>query len=183
MERINIEEFLHKKTLIVGDIAKGKTKLTAFLVKKLIVNGYGNFITILDLAPERRDKIGGKIRDFIDVKNIRYLTTNILGPRMNAKNIEELYDISRRNKNSIEKLFNIYEEKPSKILVINDLTLYLHAGDIERLLNLIRLSETFIGNAYKGKSFEIEIFKEFNQKERELVERIERLMDIVIELF
>jgi len=102
---------------------------------------------------------------------------------MNAKNIEELYDISRRNKNSIEKLFNIYEEKTSKILVINDLTLYLHAGDIERLLNLIRFSETFIGNAYKGKSFEIEIFKEFNQKERELVERIERLMDIVIELF
>jgi predicted transcriptional regulator len=183
LAKINLEEFLKRKTLITGDVATGKTKLTAFIVKEMIKEGMDKEITIIDMAPERKGKVGGKIKDFINVEKIRYLTCDILGPRLNAKNIEDLYRIAEMNKRNIDSLIEIYEKEPTKILIINDLTIYLHRGNVEKLLKIIDTSETFIGNAYKGKFFQNGIYKDFNERERKLLEIVEKIMNSVIHLF
>lgn len=183
MGSIDIKELLKKKTLIVGDVATGKTKLTSFIIKEMINEGMKNDITIIDMAPERKGKVGGKIRDFIDVNNLRYYTFKALGPRSNAKDEKTLYRIAEMNRKNIEVFFEVYKKQPTKILVINDLTIYLHAGSLERIFEIINLAETFIGNAYKGSFFENSVFKDFNEKEKEVLKMVEKFMDIVIELY
>jgi hypothetical protein len=40
------------------------------------------------------------------------------------------------------------------------------AGDVEKLLSVINISETFLGNAYKGAFFQNGIYRDFNERER-----------------
>jgi hypothetical protein len=57
------------------------------------------------------------------------------------------------------------------------------AGDVEKLLSVINISETFLGNAYKGAFFQNGIYRDFNERERKLLKIIEKSMNNIIHLF
>jgi DNA replication protein DnaC len=181
--KLNINNILRKRTLIVGDIGSGKTKLTAQIVKNLIDKGFSSEITVIDMAPQRKGIIGGKISEYIDIKTIRYLNAeNVQGPRITAKTTEELFTIAENNKRIIEPLLNHYLNNPTEILVINDLTLYLHKGSPIKIIQCITKSKTFVGNAYQGTKLSRNDSKEFDKIESDKLLEIIKIIDYIIKL-
>jgi len=161
------------KILIVGEIGSGKTKLTEKLVNTLIRLGLDKMITVIDFAPSYRG-IGLPL----NVHGIRILKPKkIYAPRLMGKSCDEVWEYARRNAKLTEPLIKEYIERPTPILVINDLTLYLHAGDPKLLYKAIDLSTLFIGNAYYGLKLKDEC--SLWQRERELVEELFRKVDVV----
>lgn len=186
-ESISIDEFLRKKILIIGDVGVGKTELTAHIAKTLLKNGYGKDITIIDLAPTRlsdcQRKVGGRITDYINVDQVKYLTSNfITAPRSTAKSRDELVVMIVKNRQLIDPLLNEYLGSPTSILAINDLTMYLHAGKLDKIKRCIFKSETFIGNAYYGDFFNNDLGTGISAREKKLTDELCRIMDKVINL-
>ncbi|MFX0096308.1 MAG: hypothetical protein ACFE7E_00945 [Candidatus Hodarchaeota archaeon] len=176
---------MRKKTLILGDIGTGKTRLTAQIIKELLKNGYRNDITIIDLAPIQPSncgrKVGGRITDYINIDQVRYLTSNsITAPRSTARSRDELVVMIVKNKQLIDPLLNKYLESPTKILTINDLTMYLHAGKLDKMEECILKSESFIGNAYYGTFFKNDLGTGVSARERKLTDKLCRIMDKTI---
>lgn len=181
--KISINNILYKRTLIVGDVGSGKTKLTAQIVKNLIDMGFSSEITVIDMAPQRMGVIGGKISEYIDTGLIKYLNAeNVQGPRITAKIREELFTIAENNMRIIEPLLNYYLNNPTEILVINDLTLYLHRGSPIKIIQCIAKSKTFIGNAYQGIRLSRSDSKDFDRIESDKLLEIIKIMDNIIKL-
>ncbi|MGC8949189.1 MAG: hypothetical protein ACP5OK_07625 [Thermoprotei archaeon] len=181
--KINIHDLLHKRTLIIGDIGKGKTRITALIVGLLIDSGFKEKITIIDMAPPRSGMVGGKISEYININSIRYFHDDrIRGPRFSAKTLEELSLIAERNKDIIEQFLNHYLNNPTEILIINDLTIYLHKGSTSKIIQCINKSKTFIGNAYSGVKLYREQFKDFDTNESNKLSEIMKIMDNIIKL-
>lgn len=181
--KLSIDDILHKRTLIIGDVGSGKTRLTAQIVKNLIDKGFSSEITVIDMAPQHRGMIGGKISEYMDTKLIRYLNAeNVQGPRITAKTTEELFTIAENNRRIIEPLLNYYLNNPTEILVINDLTLYLHRGSPIKIIKCITKSKTFIGNAYQGTKLSRSDSKDFDRIESDKLLEIIKIMNRVIKL-
>lgn len=187
MESISVSEFLGKSTLIIGDVGVGKTKLTALVVEELLKKGYGNDITIIDLAPMpvtyRGMQVGGRVSNYVDIDPVRYLTSeSITAPRLTAKSRDELVDIIERNRQLAESCLEKYLVSPTKILTINDLTIYLHAGRLDIVTGCISKSETFIGNAYYGDSLKNDLGTGISTREKQSIDRFCQIVDRVISL-
>lgn len=145
---LDIKKFINKRTLIVGDVNSGKTQYTLSIIEEFLKNGI-NDIAIMDLAPETVKNIGGKMVP-PDHPGILYVTTGIAAPRLTGKDEEEIMMLARKNAESIETLFDEYLLKPRQHLFVNDVTLYLHAGTLERLNEILSTAATQIINAYRG---------------------------------
>jgi len=186
-ESISVDEFLGKNTLIIGDVGVGKTKLTARIVEELLKNGYGNDITLIDLAPitvsSCARQVGGRITDYIDVEQVKYLTSNsITAPRLTAKSGDELVEIIEKNRQLTELFLKEYLISPTRILTINDVTIYLHAGKLDTIEKCVFKSESFIGNAYYGAFFKNDLGTGVSAREKKLTDKLCRIMDKIISL-
>ena len=184
-QQLSVNEILNKRTLIIGELASGKTLLTLKLTLNLVNNGYGKHITVLDFAPKKIGNIGGKFLDFgfNPSKVFAYLTPlKVYTPRISAKSSQELLSLAVKNKENIEKIIFKYLANPTEILVINDLTLYFHAGSLELIDECIMLSKTFIANAYYGRELSFNHGTGVSAKERSLVIELMKYMDNIIVL-
>ena len=181
--RIDFREFLGKRVLVVGEVGSGKTKLLARFLEFLIGSGYGSEVTLIDLAPSYRG-VGRLVEEHTDaVRAVRYLKPDkIFPPRLLGRDCEEVLKYAELNYRAAEKLFEEFAEKPSKILLINDLTIYLHRGEVERLLEIIGLAETFAATAYEGSVLEDDKGSGVTARERRLLSELKREMDIVLRL-
>ena len=94
-----------------------------------------------------------------------------------GKNETHTRELARDNAQTIETLFVDLERHSRDVLFINDLTLYLQAGNIDRILNVLQNSATTIINAYYGNSFSD---SELTRRERQLTEIIMKNSDSVI---
>ncbi len=171
------DEHWGKKTLFLGDVNSGKTQKTLELLAQ-VIDRKSDEIAVLDLAPEKTQEIGGKI-DVPSHPRVSYYTTTITPPRLMGRNIAEVRTYARQNREAIEKLFSRYLKDPKKILFINDVSLYLQMGDLDRLLEVLRPSHTAIINGYYGKTFGE---SEFSQKEKKQMDQLAKLCDRVIHL-
>lgn len=176
-----MKEFLGKKTLLVGDVNSGKTSFLVEFLKYLVENNYSNDVTVIDMAPPKLHGVGGAIRDYTDYfSRIRYLRIErIWAPRLMGKNKEEVLRYAEENRINIEPLLNIYSSNPSRILLVNDLTIYLHAGDVERILELLNLAETFMATAYEGIRLQDDKNSSITERERRLLNILKEKVDIV----
>jgi len=148
-------------TLIYGETNTGKTFYTAKFVQYLleIEKFEPKKISILDFAPKSKNfkslKIGGQLLDFYEnciYCNYIPFKGEITPPRLSAKNKKELYaNICNNYKLTSENLLN-YAQNPTPFLIINDMSIYLHLGSKTTLLEIIKKSSTFLGNAYYGTS-------------------------------
>jgi len=176
MNDADIAGYLGQRTVIAGAVNCGKTTRTAALLKQFLVAGHTHDLAIVDLAPDPVRGIGGKLALELPPQ-VLYLTAPIAAPRLMGRNAAHVMELAIRNAKVIETLFAELERQPRDILFLNDVTLYLQAGNLDRLLGLLRNSGTVIINAYYGNSF---ADSELTRRERQLTKTLMDHCDNVI---
>jgi hypothetical protein len=180
-EDLDFNEFIGQNTLLYGETNTQKTLLTSKFVQFLLESKEvtPKEITILDFAPNlskiKNLKIGGKIRDFyensIKCRNISF-KGDIIPPRLNSRNKTELYQYAFENYKKTSQILNAFNKNPTSILIINDISIYLHIGTLELLLKAISNSTTFFGNSYYGSSIKQDFANLFSRREKRRVENL-----------
>lgn len=184
----SLKDYWGKRTLIIGDVGTGKTKLTVELLEEAVRKSHGEEITIIDMAPAttfvKDRKIGGKLSEHTEAtKSVRYLTPEkVETPRLRAQSAEELLELVRLNEERIKPLLTRYIENPTPILFINDISIYLQQGSAEPVLSAAKKAETFIANGYYGRYFAFDYGTGVSKVEKELIDTLGERMDIVIKL-
>ncbi len=173
-------------TLIYGETNTGKTFYTAKFVQYLleIEKLEPKKISILDFAPKlayfNNLKIGGRIQDYyensVKCNNINF-KGDIIPPRLNANNKNEMYRNVCHNFNKISEIIEIYNSNPTPVLIINDISLYLHLGSNKYLINTINKSDTFFGNSYYGTTISSKFSKVISIKEKRKVESLIKIIE------
>ena len=178
---LDFNEILGKKTIIYGEINTGKTKITAEFVRFLLEEKKINpaEISILDFGPKLIEingkKIGGRISDFYPQSEICDNIKpkgDIIPPRLNAKSKEELHKNAQHNYLITLKSLEEFHSNPTPVLIINDISIYLHKGNEILLLDVIEQCETFLGNTDYGTLIKSQFDPAFSEKEKRLVEKI-----------
>jgi len=159
MPGIHLEDYLSRKTLILGDVNTGKTTLTRKVLEALCRRNLGGRIAIVDMAPEVPEKlanekgligVGGKLMP-PERHDILYLGGHFEPPRLSSKTEEEAMEKARQNRRIIEGLFRKLNLQSRDILLVNDVSMYLQAGTTENLTRLLDQAATVIANGYWGK--------------------------------
>ncbi|MFW9874607.1 MAG: hypothetical protein ACFFG0_15990 [Candidatus Thorarchaeota archaeon] len=184
--KLDFDELIDQHTLLYGETNTNKTYQTSKFVQFLLESKKvpSKDISILDFAPNfmkiKNMKIGGKIEDFyehsITCKNILF-NGEIIPPRLNSGNKTELYQNACENFKKTSKILHIYRKDPTPILIINDISLYLHIGNIKLLLGAISKSNTFFGNSYYGSSIKRDYATLFSLREKRQVKYLIKKLD------
>jgi len=159
--------------LIVGEVRRGKTRVTEGLVRALVHLGLGHAVTVLDFAPNYRG-----VGTPMSVEGARVLRPpRLYAPRLMGRRCDEVWRFAELNARETTALLNAYIRSPTPVLVINDLTIHLHAGDPGLLYEAISRATLFIGNAYYGEELRDECG--LWRRERRLVEELMERVDAV----
>ncbi len=179
---LKLDKVLGKKVLIAGDTGTGKTMLLVKLLEEAIMRGLSSEVTLIELAPKKIGEFGGRVTDYLrNISGTRLLVpTDVFAPRLSGKMKEEVLLLAEKNREAIEPLLKKFLGKPTRLLFINDLTIYLHAGDPELLEKCIKVSETFVGTAYYGTKLQYDKGSGITLRERMLTEKIMKKVDEVI---
>jgi len=182
----NYEELIGHQTFLYGETNTNKTYYTAKFIQFLIESKNFNpkEISILDFAPPhtiiRNIKIGGKIKDFYkdSIKCNNFIFEGeIIPPRLKAKNIKELYDNACLNFKKTYSILKLFNDNPTSILIINDISIYFHIGNKQLLLESIEKSNTFFGNSYYGSSIKSDFTTLFSRREKRIVEYLTKQIE------
>jgi hypothetical protein len=173
-------EYLNHRTLLYGETNTKKTYYTAKFVQFLVESKFNPLeITILDFAPKmvtiNDSKIGGRIEDFYansKICNNMYFEGEIIPPRLRSQNSKVLIENARNNYVKTHQILEEYHQKPTLILVINDISIYLHVGKLEYFLKTIQKARTFFGNTYYGTSINRNFSYKFSLKEKKFIESL-----------
>jgi CO dehydrogenase nickel-insertion accessory protein CooC1 len=178
------KEILGKKVLLLGEAGSGKTKLAAQLLRELMMLMNPEEITVIDLAPQRLDEIGGKLTDYVNVNSrIKYLSPKIVyTPRLTGASPKQVLHYAELNRKNMEPLLNKFIRNVTEVLVLNDVTLYLHSGKLETVLKCVRLAKTFLATAYYGSKLAKDLGTGISSKERQLTEKLAASMDLILKI-
>ncbi|MDH7556479.1 MAG: helicase HerA domain-containing protein [Candidatus Methanosuratincola sp.] len=185
MKGISYAAIRGKKTLIRGDVGKGKTRLLSRLLSEAAESEGAGSITVIDMAPGERSvgerKVGGQL--VIPALPVaRYIAPErVVAPRLEGATAEEVVRLAMRNASALEPCLAQYIASPTPVLFVNDLTIYLQCGKAELLGEAITLAKTFVGAAYWGDFFD-DKGSGINEKERLLLGKLIGLFDIVVDL-
>jgi len=188
VKKLEFESLLGKKVLLYGETNTYKTYCTARFVRFLLEEKEidPKLISILEFAPNLQYiddfKIGGKIKDYYENSTLcHYLDTEkeIIPPRLNASNKKELYDNACHNYKQTKSVLRKFLNKSSPIVLINDVSIFLHLGNRNDLLKIINASQTFFGNSYYGKNISqrAEFANLFSLKEYMKVKHLQKYFD------
>jgi hypothetical protein len=177
-------EILGKKVLILGEVGSGKTKLAAKLLEELMTLVNPEKITVIDLAPKKKGGIGGKLTDYVDlIGGVKYFSPKkVYTPRLAGASPEEVLHYAELNRKIMEPLLDEFLKHTTEVLVLNDVTLYLHSGELEILLKCVQLAETFVATAYYGSKLARDLGTGISSRERQLTEKLATFMDLVIKI-
>jgi len=184
----SFRELLGKKALIMGDVGSGKTKMVVELLNEAVRLGYAPQITVIDMAPAtiivKGKKVGGRISEFTSATGkVRYLAPDrVETPRLSAETPEQLLRLVKLNKSRIDEAIEAYMKKPTSILFVNDISIYLQSGSAESVLAVARRAETFIANGYYGEYLSPDQETGVSEVERRLMNLLAENMDEVIRL-
>jgi CO dehydrogenase nickel-insertion accessory protein CooC1 len=177
-------EILGKKVLLLGEAGSGKTKLAAQLLRELMVLVNPEEITVIDLAPQRVGEIGGKLTDYVNIDSrIRYLSPeNVYTPRLAGASPKQVLHYAELNRKNMEPLLNKFIRNVTEVLVLNDVTLYLHSGKLETVLKCVRLANTFLTTAYYGSKLAEDLGTGISSKEKQLADKLATSMDLTVKI-
>ena len=184
----SLERFLGRKVLIVGDVGSGKTLLTANLLDQAVGMGYCQQITVIDMAPQTMGfngiRIGGILAEVTKaVSEVRYLKPKeVKAPRAMAGSAEELVRLAEFNRRVIDQTLKKFLLKPTPLLFINDVSIYLQTDCIEKVLLAMNKSQTCIANGYFGKKLEANFGTGISRQEHMMMRRLMQAMDVTIHL-
>lgn len=156
MREFSTEEYLNRKTLILGEINAGKTTLAREVLEAFCSLGLGKHIAVVDMAPEMppgRSEgltgIGGKLLP-PEGHGVLYLGGSFEPPRLSSKTEEEAIEKAGRNMLLIERLLHRFDGGQRDILFFNDASMYVQAGSAAGLIVRLERAGTAIVNAYWG---------------------------------
>ena len=177
------ERFIGKKTLIVGEVGSGKTLLLSRFLDQLVRSGLKDRVTVIEMGPNMGG-VGGTVENYTrNVTCVKYLKPwRIIPPRTMGRNRDEVIRYARLNMLALKPLIEEYLRNPTDILLINDLTIYLHAGEVEDIIQLINISNTFTATAYEGEKLADDKGSGITDRERKSLDRLEELVDVVLRL-
>ncbi len=153
------KDVLGKQILITGDVNTGKTTLARNIMEGLCSRGLSSRIVIVDMAPEIPKEIalqrgikgvGGKLMA-AGWTDVVYLTAILRPPRLTSKTDEEAVMKARENRGKIDPLFDEFRRTGKDILFINDISMYLQAGNAKDLVQWIGPAATVVANGYYGR--------------------------------
>ncbi|MBW2285689.1 MAG: hypothetical protein JRF65_13965 [Deltaproteobacteria bacterium] len=147
---VPLHEFIGKSTIMVGEVNTGKTAYAKEVLRAFVEQGDAD-LAVIDMAPERVKGVGGKL-DRVGIEAVRYMTGDMIPPRLTGKTKEEILELAQRNARLIETIFEQYEARPADVLGVNDVSMYLQAGRFERFAALIDTTPTVVMNGYFGSS-------------------------------
>ena len=155
---MEVASYLGKKTLIIGDVNSGKTTLTREILDGFCQQGLGGRIAVMDLAPEipeevlRRRGLAGVGGRLVPPGGCGAATLHatIVAPRLTSSSEEEAMEKAGWNRKVIDGLFRRFESLERDILFINDVSLYLQAGGLDRITGLLEKAGTAVVNGYFG---------------------------------
>ena len=172
-----MQEFINKRTIIVGEVNTGKTAYLGEILKRFLEGGEAE-IALIDMAPESIKGIGGKM-SMQGVDSARYYTAQISAPRLAGKSVDQTEALAGLNAELIEGIFEKYVKNPGKTLFINDVSLYLQTGDLHKLILFLDFTPTVIMNGYYGFSLG---GGELGKRERHNMEELQKRCDRVIQV-
>lgn len=185
-ENLDFNSFIGYHTLLYGETDTRKTYYTARFVQFLLSAKKiePNEISIIDFGPILFKyygiKIGGRIEDFypqsLSCNNITF-KGEIIPPRLSASNKEQLYNNICKNYEKTQKAIEFFNKNPTSILIINDLSIYLHLGNKNYLLETIRKADTFFGNSYYGTLINKDFSKLISLREKRQIEFVLKNLD------
>jgi hypothetical protein len=153
-----------------------------------VKQGHSGEITVIDMAPgtevyEGRS-IGGRLPELTDAcRHVRYMSpSKVETPRLRAKTPGELLRMARLNEERIKALLDEYLERPSPILFVNDVSIYLQSGLIDLILLTANRAGTFVANGYYGERLSADLGTGVSERERALMDALASEMDLVINL-
>jgi ABC-type sugar transport system ATPase subunit len=158
MKSMDMAVFLGKKTLILGDVNSGKTTLTREILDGFCRQGLGGRIAVMDLAPEIPEEVlrrrglagvGGKLEPPGGC-GAATLHATIFAPRLTSSSEEEAMEKAAWNRKVIDGLLIRFESLERDILFINDVSLSLQAGNLDRITGLLEKTGTAVVNGYFG---------------------------------
>ncbi len=188
MQEFPFERFEGKKTLVIGEPGSGKTKLIVSVLHEAIERVHPDDITVLDFAPAQLSfrglRIGGRIMDFLpDIRCHAYQSSDsIRAPRLEGHDANEVWKLAEHNASLTSDYIRSYLASPTPYLFVNDLTMHLHGGDVNLLLEAIRKSRMFLGNAYSGTFLEDDRGAGVSKRERQGLRKVAAVVDIVVNL-
>ncbi|MCK4698168.1 MAG: hypothetical protein KAT53_07690 [Dehalococcoidia bacterium] len=184
MPSISYSEIRGSKLLIMGDVSTGKTMMTKELLDEAIESDLGE-VTVIDMAPRsfivEGISFGGVLVELGDCDVRCLMSDEIRTPRLSAETSEELLELADQNREKIERLLDEFKADPSRILFINDVSIYLQCGKLERLWDTIQLAETVVANGYFGTRLEEDLGTGVSARERRLMDGLASRMDVVID--
>jgi hypothetical protein len=137
----------------VGEVHSGKTLATLKIFRDWRRSG-AESIAVLDLAPEKIDRVGGKMPFTEEEKEgILYLSPRIIPPRLLGKSEEEIRRLAGENQQRIDQALRTLQASAASVLFINDISLYFHAGDGEQIWLSLEKISTVVMNGYYGRYF------------------------------
>ncbi|MCE5264141.1 MAG: ATP-binding protein [Deltaproteobacteria bacterium] len=159
MAEIHPDEYLGRRTLILGEVNTGKTTLTRRILAALLARGdFEGRVAIVDMAPEIPEAlaeekgiagVGGKLMP-PQGHDVLYLGGHLAPPRLSSKTEAEAIEKARQNRRIVDTLFRKLDGEPREILLLNDVTIYLQAGTAEDLIRRLEPAATVIANGYWG---------------------------------
>lgn len=178
------ERLMGRRVLIVGEVGAGKTRLTALALASFLSTYPGYEGTVIEMAPSGIQGLGTPLEAYMALPStVRLLTARpIRAPRLEGRSGAEVLELARFNARRLRPLLLAYLRRPTPLLAINDLSLYLQAGSPGLMNRAIMSAETFLGNAYYGSSLDEDKGSGISLRERKAVEALLGLMDRIIRL-
>ena len=173
------------KTLITGVIGEGKTALLRRLLEEA-QDETREKITVLDFASSEFEVDGvvngGHLTD-TQAPNIRIISSKLIKtPWHTAKNADELVRLADYNHNITQSLLDQYMRSPTNTLFINDVSVHLLRGTLQKLWDSIRKTETVIASGYLGDKATEDYGTGISRRENLLMRRLSAKMDRLINL-
>lgn len=182
--RLKAKDILSKRVLILGEVGSGKTRMVAELLRELMLLLDPKEITVIDMAPQKIGEVGGKLLAHVDLVNgLRYLSPEkVYAPRLLGVSRKQILEYADLNKRAIGPLLDEFIQKSTKALIINDITLYLHAGKLKKIRDCVKLAKTFLASAYYGSKLAEDRRTGISLRERQMVEKLAAHMDQVLKI-
>ncbi|MEM3608517.1 MAG: hypothetical protein QW238_06595 [Candidatus Bathyarchaeia archaeon] len=183
-----LQDLIRRKTLILGEVGSGKTRLTAEILREATKTLNGREVTAIDMAPPSlllgHLKVGGRLHEYtLATGNVRYLwDPGIKPPRLSSRTPGEVLEAVRRNKAAIDAMLDEYLRNPSRVLIVNDVSIYLQAEPFTRLLKALEAADTVVANGYYGRAISVSFDAGVSEVERRGMQLLMRNMDRLIHL-
>lgn len=180
--------FLGKRSLIIGEVGSGKTRLMAKLIEEAVRLGYSEKIAVVDLSPNIKVSsgkvVGAPLEAYVKINSpVKVLKPlKVRAPRLEGKSGEEVVRLAEENARAVEKVFNELQGDSKEILFINDVSIYLHSGSLEKLLSTLSRAKTCILTGYRGNSLNDDKGSGVSSRERALMRKLAEAMDNVVEM-